>query len=87
MSLSLLFQLCGWLGAASFLLSYFLLLQEKIKPLSYLYCGMNVAGSLLFVINLIPAGAYGPAFSNTIWAIIGTHGLYKVYVNSKTIKN
>jgi hypothetical protein len=87
MWLELFYQTCGWLGATSFLLSYFLLLQEKIKPLSYAYCGMNIAGSLLFVINLIPAGAYGPAFSNTIWAIIGTHGLYKVYANRKTIKN
>ncbi|HZF15972.1 MAG TPA: hypothetical protein VE046_08545 [Steroidobacteraceae bacterium] len=67
----------GWLGAALILIAYGLLSSGRLDGRSRLYQGMNVIGSIGFVINSGYNGAIPSAALNVIWMIIGLVALYR----------
>ncbi len=66
----LLFNLVGWAGAFLMLLAYALVSFKKLKGDSEIYQWLNIAGSILLVVNTIYYGAYPSSFVNIAWTII-----------------
>lgn len=61
----------GWLGAALILLAYGLLSSGRLDGRSWRYQGMNVVGSIGFIINSGYNGAIPSVALNVVWMIIG----------------
>ena len=78
MSLALLVDIVGWLGAGLILGAYALLTAGKVDAKSELYQGMNVVGALGFIANGWWHGAMPSAVLNVIWAAIGMVALWKI---------
>ncbi len=66
----LLFNLVGWAGAFLMLLAYALVSFKKLEGDSEIYQWLNIAGSILLVVNTIYYGAYPSSFVNIAWTII-----------------
>lgn len=82
MSLSLLIDIVGWLGAGMILGAYALLTAGKIEARSVTYQGLNVVGALGFIANGWWHGAMPSAVLNVIWAAIGMVALWKMRAGS-----
>ena len=82
MSLSLLIDIVGWLGAGMILGAYALLTAGKIEARSVTYQGLNVVGALGFIANGWWHGAMPSAVLNVIWATIGMVALWKMRAGS-----
>lgn len=78
MSLSLLIDIVGWLGAGMILGAYALLTAGKIAARSVAYQGLNVVGALGFIANGWWHGAMPSAVLNVIWAGIGIVALIQL---------
>ena len=62
------FDAVGWLGAAALLFAYAMVSSRKMEVDSAPYQLLNIAGSLLLVLNTIYYRAYPSSFVNLIWA-------------------
>jgi hypothetical protein len=62
------FDAVGWLGAAALLFAYAMVSSRKMEVDSAPYQLLNIAGSLLLVLNTIFYRAYPSSFVNLIWA-------------------
>ncbi len=62
------FDAVGWLGAAALLFAYAMVSSRKMEADSAPYQLLNIAGSLLLVLNTIFYRAYPSSFVNLIWA-------------------
>jgi hypothetical protein len=78
-SLALIIDIAGWLGAGLILGAYALLTAGKVGPRSVAYQGMNVIGALGFIANGWWHGAMPSAVLNVIWAAIGVVALIRIY--------
>ena len=78
MSLSLLIDIVGWLGAGMILGAYAVLTAGKIAARSVAYQGLNVVGALGFIANGWWHGAMPSAVLNVIWAGIGIVALIQL---------
>lgn len=78
MSLSVLIDIVGWIGAGLILGAYALLTAGKVDAKSYVYQGMNVVGALGFIANGWWHGAMPSAVLNIIWAGIGLGALWQI---------
>ena len=78
MTLKIVIEIAGWLGAALFLLSYVLVSTGRLQGQSRAYQWLNVIGAIGFVINSGWNGAYPSAAVNVIWAIIGSVTLWQL---------
>lgn len=78
MSLPLLVEVAGWLGAALILGAYALLTAGKLQANSFAYQGMNVVGALGFIINSGWNGAIPSAALNVVWAAIGLFAILRL---------
>ncbi|XOV93047.1 MAG: hypothetical protein ACFHWX_22970 [Bacteroidota bacterium] len=65
----------GWLGAACYLIPYFLLISKKIRSTSAIYHVLNILGSFFLIINTFYYGATPSAFTNSIWGGIAIYGM------------
>ncbi|WP_052143779.1 CBU_0592 family membrane protein [Wocania ichthyoenteri] len=65
------FQIIGWFGAASYLISYFLLSINKLKANSITYQLMNVIGGICLVISAYDTKDKPNLFTNFVWMCIG----------------
>jgi hypothetical protein len=77
-SLELLIDVVGWIGAILILGAYALLTAGKVDARSIVYQGMNVIGALGFIANGWWYGAMPSATLNVIWAGIGLVALWKI---------
>ncbi|WP_242204504.1 CBU_0592 family membrane protein [Aestuariivivens insulae] len=72
------YELIGWVGAASYLLSYFLLSANKLKHNSVTYQLMNVLGGLFLVICAYDSKDKPNLFTNFVWMCIGVVALISI---------
>ena len=78
MTVGLMFDIVGWIGAGLILGAYALLTAGKLDARSNAYQGMNVVGALGFIANGWWHGAMPSAVLNVIWAGIGLVALWKI---------
>jgi len=78
MTLTIVIEIVGWLGAGLFLLSYVLVSTGRLQGQSRAYQWLNVVGAIGFVINSGWNGAYPSAAVNVIWAMIGLVTLWQL---------
>jgi hypothetical protein len=77
MTLGLTVDIVGWIGAACLLYAYARVSSGKWSGQSAVFQGLNVAGSICFIINSGYHGAYPSVFVNVIWAAIALRVLAK----------
>ena len=75
MTLGLLMEIVGWIGAILILAGYALLTAEKVTSKSVSYQAMNVIGATGFIANGVWNGAWPSAVLNIIWVGIGVVAL------------
>lgn len=78
MTLSLLVETVGWIGAALILLAYLLLSAGRLEARSVTYQGLNLVGAIAFVINSGWNGAVPSAALNVVWAGIAVFALVRM---------
>ena len=78
MTLKLLIEIVGWVGAGLFLLSYVLVSTGRLQGQSRANQWLNVVGAIGFVVNSGWNGAYPSAAVNVIWAMIGLVTLWQL---------
>ena len=79
MTLGLLMEIVGWIGAVLILAGYALLTAEKVTSKSVSYQAMNVVGATGFIANGVWNGAWPSAVLNIIWVGIGAVALIRIY--------
>lgn len=78
MTLALLVEIIGWIGAGLILLAYLLLSAGRLAARSAAYQGMNLVGAIAFVINSGWNGAVPSAALNVVWAGIAMFALVRM---------
>lgn len=78
MTLPLLIEIIGWIGAAMILAAYLLLSTDRVPARSTLYQGLNLAGALAFIINSGWNGAIPSAALNVVWAGIAVFAMTRM---------
>lgn len=68
----------GWVGAAEFLLGYFLISRNRIAGDSLKYQALNISGSVLLMTNCAYTGAWPSAISNVFYLFVGVTILFTV---------
>lgn len=67
---ALVFDVLGWIGAFLLLLAFALVSFRKLEADARAYQWLNVAASILLLINTIYYGAYPSSFVNAAWTVI-----------------
>ena len=80
MTLGLLMEIVGWIGAVLILAGYGLLTAGKVTAKSPSYQWMNVVGALGFIANSAWNGAWPSAVLNIIWVGIGVVALVGIFM-------
>lgn len=78
MTLQIVIEIIGWIGAVMILLAYLLLSAGRIAAKSMLYQGLNLFGAIAFVVNSGWNGAIPSAALNVIWAAIALFALLRI---------
>ena len=78
MTLDLLMEVVGWIGAVLILAGYFLLSAGRLDAKSRTYQWLNVVGALGFIANSGWNGAWPSAALNVIWVGIGVVALARI---------
>ena len=78
MSLSLVVDILGWIGAVLLLYGYARVSSGKWTGSTRGYQVVNIAGSILFIVNSGYHGAYPSVAVNIIWAGIALVTLVKI---------
>lgn len=68
----------GWIGAAEFLLAYFLVSKGRIAGDSLKYQALNLSASLLLLVNCAHTGAWPSAVANVFYVLVGVNILMTV---------
>ncbi|HXH00199.1 MAG TPA: hypothetical protein VNI79_07285 [Sphingomicrobium sp.] len=79
MTLDLLMEVAGWIGAVLILLGYGLLSAGKLDAKSPAYQWLNVVGAIGFIANSSWNGAWPSAALNVIWVGIGVVALVRIF--------
>ncbi|MEO7654732.1 MAG: hypothetical protein ABIS23_03500 [Sphingomicrobium sp.] len=79
MSLDLLMEVVGWVGAILILASYGLLTAGKLDAKSPAYQWLNVVGAMGFIANSSWNRAWPSAALNVIWVGIGAVALWRIF--------
>ncbi|MBL4602853.1 MAG: hypothetical protein JKY84_08910 [Emcibacteraceae bacterium] len=78
MTIELIVNIIGWIGALSLLVAYLLISSGKTHGKTYLYQSLNLIGSGGFIINSYYYGALPSVALNIIWMIIGIYTILKL---------
>jgi hypothetical protein len=82
------FTTIGYLGAALFIISYFLLSYGRLKADGPVYQVMNVIGALCLIINALNLADLPTLLVNGVWFLIGLVALIRILGNGRSkIKN
>lgn len=65
-------EILGWLGAALLIVAYAIVSYGSVDGRNRLYQSLNIAASLLLVVNTAWHRAWPSAAVNIIWAVIAT---------------
>ena len=79
MTLDLLMEVAGWIGALLILAGYGLLSAGKLDAKSPAYQWLNVVGAIGFIANSSWNGAWPSAALNVIWVGIGAVALWRIF--------
>ncbi len=79
MTLDILMEVAGWIGAILILVAYAMLTAGKLNAKSPAYQAMNVVGAAGFIANSSWNGAWPSAILNVIWVGIGVVALARIY--------
>ena len=79
MTLDLLMEVAGWIGALLILAGYGLLSAGKLDAKSPAYQWLNVVGAIGFIANSSWNGAWPSAALNVIWVGIGVVALWRIF--------
>ncbi len=79
MTLDLIMEIAGWIGATFILAGYFLLSAGKLDAKSPTYQWLNVIGALGFIANSAWHAAWPSAILNVIWVGIGIVALIGIF--------
>ena len=79
MTLDLLMEVAGWIGALLILVGYGLLSAGKLDAKSPVYQWLNVVGAIGFIANSSWNGAWPSAALNVIWVGIGVVALWRIF--------
>ena len=79
MTLNLLMEVAGWIGAILILAGYGLLSAGKLDAKSPAYQWLNVVGAIGFIANSSWNGAWPSAALNVIWVGIGLVALVRIF--------
>jgi len=80
MTLTIIIETIGWIGALLILAAYGLLSAGKLQADTRAYQWMNVVGALGFVINSGWNGAIPSAALNVVWIGIGAAALWRMAI-------
>ena len=78
MTIPLLVEIVGWIGAALILLAYLLLSAGRLTGQSIVYQGMNIIGAAGFVVNGWWHRAIPSAALNVLWLLIGAIASWRI---------
>jgi len=78
MTSTLIIDVLGWIGACLLLFAYLQVSAGRWHGHSRLFQLLNVAGSLLFILNSGYHGAYPSVFVNIVWAGIAVVTLARI---------
>jgi mannosyltransferase OCH1-like enzyme len=70
----------GWYGVAAILIAYAGNSFGFVAADHWLYIVLNITGGIGIVIDALGQKNYQPAVLNTIWAVIGTIALIRLFV-------
>ncbi|MFV8347303.1 CBU_0592 family membrane protein [Flavobacterium sp. ZB4P13] len=76
-------EIIGWIGAALFITSYFLLSIDKLDAKKIPYQLMNILGGLCLVIISYDTDDMPNLFTNLIWIFIGFYALVMIVRRQK----
>ncbi len=76
----------GWIGAAFILAAYGMVSFKKLRPDSFAYQGLNIAASILLLINTMYYGAYPSSFVNAVWAVIALVAVVSVVRSGSAVR-
>jgi hypothetical protein len=79
MTLDILMEVVGWIGAILILAGYGLLSAGKLDAKSPSYQWLNVIGALGFIANSSWNGAWPSAALNVVWVGIGLVALWRIF--------
>jgi hypothetical protein len=71
-------DILGWTGSILVLVAFGLNIYEKIKPDSWAYIFLNLAGGILLIIYSIYKGAYANTFINVAWVVVAVSTIFKI---------
>lgn len=71
MSVGLMVDVTGWIGAGCLLLAYWLVSSGRLPGRSWAYQGINIAGAVLLSVNSGYHGAFPSVGLNIVWITIG----------------
>ena len=83
MTLDVLMEVVGWIGAVLILAGYALLTAEKVTSKSVSYQAMNVIGATGFIANGVWHKAWPSAILNIIWVGIGVVALIRIFAKRR----
>ena len=87
MTLDILMEVVGWIGAILILAGYGLLTAGKVTAKSVSYQAMNVVGAIGFIANSSWNGAWPSAILNVIWVGIGVVALIRISSRARRGEN
>ena len=82
MTLKILIDIIGWVGAVSVLSAYFMVSFGKVEGDSFKYQFLNILGAICLIANTAYYKAYPSTVVNFIWIFIGLYSLH----NTKKIR-
>lgn len=82
--MTLLIAAIGWVGAASVLIAYLLLLRGRISSDGHHYLMLNFLGSACLAVSTYVARAWPSAAVNVIWLAIGLGPLVRASVKGRS---
>jgi hypothetical protein len=78
MTTTFVIDVLGWTGAALLLTAYFQVSAGRWQGHTPIFQALNIAGSLLFIVNSGYHGAYPSMFVNVVWAGIALFALARL---------
>lgn len=83
--MELLFDIFGWIGAATTIIAYLLLSLKRIK-MGKTYQILNFCGAFFMAVGLFPKNAWFSFFVQVVWGMIAVISLIKLYRKKKAKK-
>jgi hypothetical protein len=83
----ILIDIIGWTGSICVLAAYFMISLHKVTARSKIYQALNIAGSILLIVNTFFYSAYPSTFVNIVWLLIAIFALINIYRSRNTNDN